>query len=663
MNAFIGMSEMKRCLLIILLVATFYFNIEAAQNQGTTSDGTNHVETRKASHEHVSPSERSGEDFISKFLQYYIEDLHDFSDMIFAKAVRGEAYKAPEVSKKFELVYNQQGYDAGLEDYRAQNPVLYPKEGTTTKGNVVKFGQSLSLAQGVPIGYNIYLPLNTEIKAVFVHVYGGFKASMRAQRMDHPPIRSNLENYLLSQGIAVVKLNLVDLLQLEVHQMDMPEALHTRLHASINKFFETLKNNPTNLHEDLKVLKGKKIFLYGGSFGGRTAIRQAELYPGTFSGYISHDGALSFAMLEKSNLRHKMHANTPDSIKASQWLEPMTDDPQNDQKIQKIQEPILLLHNLDDNNVNVKVTLDWRDKAKKVGKGNLIRLYTSEMGNIIGKEVVDKGHFAPDEKEAFERYAHTISTFILNDPSKLPEMSEWVGHKSTLKANENYTAASVEEKFLSLAYRHYKEGLNKLPKPSLKSPILIPPIEKIIDGQWNSYYVPLLYAVAYAESLKGLKEDSVRSVMNYLKTSGVLTSQILEKGLMIELPPLLEFMKEKNKLYPSKDITVESLAINNRIQDFYKELVVDPSHHESWLGFEQSQAIHVLSTLYRGNLDKLGAGLIDSKDYQNLLKKWQPHLNDLKAELIQKIEKEKGHIRGVWKQARTAAVGLRKDGG
>jgi len=55
--------------------------------------------------------------------------------------------------------------------------------------------------------------------------------------------------------------------------------------------------------------------------------------------------------------------------------------------------------------------------------------------------------------------------------------------------------------------------------------------------------------------------------------------------------------------------------------------------------------------------------LIDSKDYQDLVKKWQPHLNDLKAELIQKIEKEKGHIRGVWKQAGMAAVGLGKEGG
>ena len=80
------------------------------------------------------------------------------------------------------------------------------------------------------------------------------------------------------------------------------------------------------------------FFLYGMSFGGGNAVRQAELYPGTFNGYISHDGVISREMGRKSERVYRLAYKS--------WL-----DPAQLSEMDKIKDRLLILHNKDDGNV------------------------------------------------------------------------------------------------------------------------------------------------------------------------------------------------------------------------------------------------------------------------------------------------------------------------
>ncbi|MBM3468470.1 MAG: hypothetical protein FJX71_03455 [Alphaproteobacteria bacterium] len=429
---------------------------------GKCHEGTS-IPSKEVPNVLTSKDNISLDEFVIKLQKYFNkENLTTFSEMIFSESPRGEAYQKNPLPKT-EIIFNFKGYDDG-----------FPPDSLKIRDVEMKAGEPLQLRSGVPIGYIIRLPIGQEIKAVLVKVYGGDQKSAtwqeRKEKM-HKGALNDLERSLIQQGIGIVQLNLTDLLKLEKNQRIMPEDLHYELHASINKFFETLRDDPSSLHGDLKILQGKKIFLFGESFGGRTAIRHAELYPGTFAGYISHDGSLSAEMWLKSTSpkrRNAINLKTIDIERASQWLSPMTRDPKSDEKIKRIQDPVLLLHNLDDNRVNVKVTLYWYDKALLLGKGSLVRLYITDLGDPIPKssavresDLSLKGHGSSREKEAFEKYAKVVSSFILKGHSQLPAVSEWHSQKANVRAMEYFQQASVEDKFLSMAYLVYKNSFSK----------------------------------------------------------------------------------------------------------------------------------------------------------------------------------------------------------
>lgn len=80
-----------------------------------------------------------------------------------------------------------------------------------------------------PIGYNIFIP-EGEIKAVYVEVYGGRKAAEAKEFTNLPYLLTIFDKPILKQGIALVKLNLVDLIELKVQQASMPKEFFYRQH-------------------------------------------------------------------------------------------------------------------------------------------------------------------------------------------------------------------------------------------------------------------------------------------------------------------------------------------------------------------------------------------------------------------------------------------------
>lgn len=248
----------------------------------------------------------------------------------------------------------------------------------------------------------------------------------------------------------------------------MSEILHEKVHNSIHLFAETLKTNPEALHADLAQLKNKPVYLYGASFGGRDAIRHAELYPTDFDGYISHNGGLDYRTLDESR-----RIRGGKWLTFSPWIDPIND-------VERIERPLLLFHNMDDNNVNPKVTLSFAQKARLLNKSVQVQFFHS------GNRSTDynKGHFLPTDEEGFNLYLETILHFIAtNGKSKIPAISDWKRHRYGVAASKNIRSADPQKKAVAEAYRLYLKD---------KTPLNF-------ETAWAQSYKPIYDAYVCAE--------------------------------------------------------------------------------------------------------------------------------------------------------------------
>lgn len=557
-----------------------------------------------------------------------------------------------------KIIYNLDGYTT---DQTGKTDItdLPPASHKIHKGKpiVIKAGEFIKTTEtpkgsegdkvekDIPIGYDVYLPFGS-IKGVLLNVYGGYKAKERVEVLSKPDMYlDSLDSYLMSQGIAVIKLNLIDLLELENFQEEMPELLHKKLHASINKFFECLRGKDPD-----KILQGiipstAKIYLYGASFGGRTAIRQAELYPDTFDGYISHDGAISSSMGDLSDLAFLNRKKS--NSKAVKWIDPLGSE-----KIKNINQPILILHNFDDNNVNIKVSLHFYEEALKEGKGNLIKLFITSKGNEIMTKQHNKGHFTPTRQDLLKRYIETISSFILEGPTAISKesnrmsheiLSEWAAHQYTIYADKHYNEASFSDKFISEAYRRYKNtyfrtGTQQRPQKSIKQDELTTKkfIESFSDRSpqqteeeenlrfekfWKEKALPLYYRSRYFDFYI-ITPERLETEIKVLFDQNKLSDLVIEKTLNQEFPGLLELSNQ--------NIDYTLFAKNKWVQDLYKYYLQIKNDN---FDFKK----YMLYDLYNGNPDLL------SERITELLK--DPTLSTLFMTSAIGDEKEKLHKR------------------
>lgn len=351
------------------------------------------------------------------------------------------------------VVHNNEGYFSG-----------YDQKDNYYQGAPIKFNDA-------PIGYNIHLP-SGEIKGIIVDVYGGANDLQHAFKPEKNP---SFLNYALEHGMAVVTLNLPDLLKLDVCQSAMPTELYIEIQACINKFFTILSSTPEKIHEILKdfQLEGKRIILYGGSFGGGLVVRHAQLYPGTFNGYITHNGV--FFQFKNNFLNIQ----------------------RND--INKICDSILILANKDDSCVPMKESLELYEEMKKNNPN--IQLCITAIGNptpsagtFFGRPIY-KGHFSPTDKKYFIRYCETILNFIKNGPSVLSSMSELAWYHHTMVAykyriNEFVDKISpyvLEKAFIAEVLDFSKEKI----------------IDKNFEKSWEDVYKPLYLAMDFCKQFKG----------------------------------------------------------------------------------------------------------------------------------------------------------------
>lgn len=418
------------------------------------------------------------------FLEQYQNYPTEFHTFLFSDVpgIDGESEDAPiNTSKKEdclkEIITNNKSYDPDNINRFNGNSLLLTQQDIFEDN---KISEALkNNVKDIPIGYNVFVP-KADVKAVLVHVYGGGSTSRdlfnvsRTLTFGQKPLASDIYN--LKKGIMVIKLNLFDLLQLKekVFQTEMLEDIHALVHSSINKFYQTIKETPSHLHEELVISKMAKIYLTGTSFGGRTVVRHAELYPDTFDGYIAREGVYSASYFS-----------------GHEYLSPINFG--NDEKISKIQKPILLVHNFDDNHSPVQETLNLYKLLKTAHKD--VELCIIPKGNPIptcGKLPLRmKGHLEPIEPANFKQYIKTMKNFMLeNDPNRSIR-SQWAAHQYEIYGYKNNIDPTFLEKFLSESFRLYKTHYSGLKRAPMD-----------FENDWVNLYEPLYCTIKFIDDLK-----------------------------------------------------------------------------------------------------------------------------------------------------------------
>ncbi len=557
----------------------------------------------------------SNEAFTIAFPQIYEKYLEKVHQMLFiaqSKEKTKEMHKEKIDPQSFMTIYNNQGY-------------LNSKP----TGDNFKEGKQLFLdpKKKTPIGYNIHLPEN-KVEGIVVQVYGGHKKEPEKNAYK-PDNLTDFDKYLINRGIAVITLNLPDLLKLEKYQGEMPESLYTEIQDCISKFYQTLKHNPTSLHSKLSEIdmESIKIMLYGASFGATVAIGQAQKNndADSYDGYISHDGAINNEINYKSDLPIASLTGR----KFNDYIGTVKEE-----DLKKINKPVLLAHNKNDNNVNVLNTTRTYDLMVKYGKSENTRLLLTEIGNPTpsdGKELHNKGHGIPTNKNEFIIYAETILNFIKNGPSPLPEVTEFEGFRADKLANKFYRSGTLEQKFVS-------EALELFEKKYLSYERLTPKlvthsdIQKHTSDHWESTYQSLFYAMYQANHLayEDTNRQLLKNEIDRFKNNNLLTNEVILNTINSQSNIFLQFIEEIHGIKLPMQVDFSKLIIENpKIVTAFKESFNNLSNKDD------AYIHHFLSSLYKANpslLDPLHPSFENNPKLKN-------DLNSAKSELQNTLNK------------------------
>ncbi|MCE3044218.1 S9 family peptidase [Legionella sp. 16cNR16C] len=508
----------------------------------------------------------------------------------------------------FDVIYNNDGYDLNNE---LKNLSLYP-DISCRKGSALKFNDT-------PIGYNIRFPHgNDETKKILVVIYGGHQTNNKQEFAYTPmgsklsPSNKALNKALLEKNVVTIMLNLPDLLELEVFQGQMPEELFRKIQACVNYFYTVIKDKPESIDTRLSALRDKPLFLTGASFGGLMTMRHAELYPKTFDGYISRSGILSGQKEDEVDFLSRGEL--------SAYLNPAEDN-----EIEKITEPVLLLHNMDDNNVVVSVTLDFYKKFRQKNTAELATLVTTPIGSAaVLNSHINKGHAMPSNPKHFERLVHSMTKFMEQGASQVPGLSrlrEYLGKK---KANTFVKNSTITRKFLGEALE-----LNKRCK------------HRFIDvpKYWELDYKQLYARLYYSASLSRYK-SLLQTEM--LRLQDKMTDEHISKLLALQSEIFFEYINEisSENLMPDSLSDREEFAKNPAVIEAFKEIFSQLDQAKA------STVFYILFNLYKANPDLL-TPVIQQLDKDPI---FCDDLEKAKEKFIHTLEKKKSLTFTIWKQ-------------
>lgn len=408
-----------------------------------------------------------------------------------------------------------------------------------------QYGKEYKTARGVrldpdtPLYYNIYMPKGIP-EAIAIHVYGG---TVKGSRRKYPPIDEITEEQveLVKNGIAVIRLDLPDIYELETLQANMPKPLYDKLHQSINHFYKIIKESPDQLHADLSSLKSLRVILMGGSFGGGLAVSHASLYPGTFDGYISINGALDQSKEDASRVTSLFYSKPKDYL-----------DPSLPQKIANLRDPILIMQTMDDNNVHAKGAFGFISKVKKLDKGHLLRLHISDSGRELPAKgddpIHNKGHGFSGYRNRFESFLEAMPQFIKYGPAPLPAMNELLIYHYKKRANQYWVYAELKKKFVAQAIEHYITKQHEL--SDLND-----------EDFFNRHYKPMLDAYLVVDELTHQGKDTAPIKSELKRLVPLLSDETLSKLIRLEISNYIDYIQKRHHLELSSISSEELIEI------------------------------------------------------------------------------------------------------
>lgn len=441
-----------------------------------------------------------------------------------------------------------------------------------SRANGIITGQPLTFTYQnkiYPIGYNIFIPEGTtQVNNVIIDVYGGFT---KKDSPNSPDETGSIAALLAEHGCPVISLNLPDLLQ-DKSQVQMTEELHAIIHGCINHFFETISESPQSLDLNLAQMRfaDAHYYLYGASFGGRTALRHGQLFPGTFKGYISHDGAL---------------APSQDMRIASSDDRPFTNDGLLSPiyHVQDMQEPVLIFQNRDDNNVNIQTALKFYHELQTQGKSDLARLCFFEKGNPVRArfQEVNKGHGITSDRD---RYVDAILALMEHGPSQIPELHQHAYLMQERVAKQFFRQEDDKERFLALASETFFK--NKEHQQSFRQDAAA------WDKVWQKDYKPLLHTLVEIKKLAN-DPEYYQQQMDILVNQGLLTDEVIKNAIKHHAAAYREYYRETNNF---DSISIEEICNNPYIIEEFRTNLTSFNSRSSY-----DFKCFMLESLYLGN--------------------------------------------------------------
>lgn len=298
--------------------------------------------------------------------------------------------------------------------------ILYNNDGYISEQTTPEENHAVSWQKGLPIekngirtGYNIHFPKRlNQASRLIVLVYGGNECTYKTADFI-PGVLNQTKKKLLAESMVVATLNLPDRLKLKVYQGEMNEPLYEEIHQAIHNFYTQITDIPEALlasncdgmwQERVLFLKKIKKYLMGASFGGSVAVRHLQKYPKTFTGAISHDGALD-------STKHKFS-----------YLKPVD-------FIDCLQDDVLILQNLDDSRVGARQALNLYKQLKKrensflhiTPRGSAARFHYVPSNDCLF-DISTKGHFEVSDKYYSDAYCEAIMNFMSEDNNRLNQL-------------------------------------------------------------------------------------------------------------------------------------------------------------------------------------------------------------------------------------------------
>lgn len=346
-------------------------------------------------------------------------------------------------------IYNNDGYThlSKCSDEANKNKSKDLKENK----NLFK-GNSISTGKDYPIGYFFTLPQKAhETKAIFVQVYGGAQSNNDRVGLQSFTL-SQKDKFLCLNNIGILKLNMIDHLENDVHQANMSEKVFNKIINSIKIVYDNISTR-TKLHQKIETIpQNCPIYLMGRSFGALIALRFAEIHPNTFNGYIAQSGAITskFENEDITTFEQHLDVSHPENIK-------------------NLANNVLVMNNYNDNTIPLSTTEDFEMAAKNAQVDNLIMYHFFREGSLNGPRQEAIGHHpSPNEwykKECEDAILNFIEktkngTVKFNDPfsvsiKKMRTLFYWTSY------NQHNKKKKYNEKFLSIFFKLYQNAFHE----------------------------------------------------------------------------------------------------------------------------------------------------------------------------------------------------------